>query len=140
MRYLIDTNIFLYISTDFNLLSGNVRSIIEDYENSLFINTESVKELVQFYRKQKQKTKFWNNELEMIHSIEKDYGIKILPVKKEHLLTYATLQLNTAQDHKDPSDHIIISHAISEKLPLISSDSKFEYYQKQGLKFIYNSK
>ena len=76
----------------------------------------------------------------MISSIEKDYGIKILPVKKEHLLTYATLQLNTAQDHKDPSDHIIISHAISEKLPLISSDSKFEFYQKQGLEFIFNSK
>lgn len=42
------------------------------------------------------------------------------------------------QDHKDPSDHIIISHAITEHLPLISSDTRFGHYRTQGLDFIYN--
>jgi PIN domain nuclease of toxin-antitoxin system len=35
-----------------------------------------------------------------------------------------------------PSDHIIISHAITERLPLISSDLKFPFYRKQGLDLI----
>ena len=34
------------------------------------------------------------------------------------------------------SDHIIISHAITERLPLISSDLKFPFYRKQGLDLI----
>ena len=38
---------------------------------------------------------------------------------------YANLRINMAQDHKDPSDHVIIAHAITEKMPLIYDDGKF---------------
>ena len=34
----------------------------------------------------------------------------------------------------------IIAHAITEHLPLISSDGKFDFYCKQGLNFIFNKK
>lgn len=37
-------------------------------------------------------------------------------------------------------DHIIIAHAITEHIPLISDDSKFEFYKKQGLDLILNKK
>ena len=37
-----------------------------------------------------------------------------------------------------PFDHIIISQAISHKMTLISSDTKFPYYRKQGLDLIEN--
>ena len=47
------------------------------------------------------------------------------------LKTYSKLELNRAQDHKDPSDHVIIAHAITEHLPLITEDGKFEFYKKQ---------
>jgi len=58
MRYLIDTNIFLYLTTDITLLDNNVENILNDYENTLFISVESIKELILFYRKQKTKLKF----------------------------------------------------------------------------------
>jgi len=35
MRYLIDTNIFLYLTTDVTLLSKAVRTIGLEYENSV---------------------------------------------------------------------------------------------------------
>jgi tRNA(fMet)-specific endonuclease VapC len=140
MRYLIDTNIFLFLTTDITLLDNNVRNIFDDSQNVLYISAESVKELILFYRKQKNKTKFWLNETEMVLSIESELNIKILPIKKEHLLTYARLEINKAQDHNDPSDHIIISQAITEKMPLISSDQKFQFYTKQKLNFINNAK
>ena len=54
--------------------------------------------------------------------------------------TYSELEINTAQDHKDPSDHVIIAHAITEHLPLITEDDKFEFYKKQGLDLILNKK
>lgn len=34
----------------------------------------------------------------------------------------------------------IIAHAITEKLTLISSDSKFDFYCAQGLDYIYNKR
>jgi PIN domain nuclease of toxin-antitoxin system len=109
MRYLIDTNIFLYLTTDITLLDNNVRNIFDDYQNIFYISAESVKELILFYRKQKNKTKFWKNETEMVLSIESELNIKILPIKKEHLLTYACLEINKAQDHKITMTHPIIS-------------------------------
>lgn len=47
---------------------------------------------------------------------------------------------NEAQGHKDPSDHVIIAHAMTEHLPLISSDTRFEFHRKQGLDLIFNRK
>ena len=44
----------------------------------------------------------------------------------------------TKDDHKDPVDHAIMAHAITNKTTLISSDSKMRFYQEQGLDFIWN--
>ena len=41
--------------------------------------------------------------------------------------------INEAMDHRDPSDHVIIAHAITEHLTLLSSDHKFAFYRSQGL-------
>ena len=76
----------------------------------------------------------------MLNSIEDEYGIYIRPINREHIHTYARLSLNTRQDHRDPSDHVIISHAITEHMPLISSDTRFGYYRAQRLDFIYNKR
>ncbi len=54
--------------------------------------------------------------------------------------TYSRLRLNMLKDHKDPSDHVIISHAITENLPLISDDGKFDFYKRQGLDLIINKR
>lgn len=74
----------------------------------------------------------------MIDSIQKDYGVRVLQVDMEVMRTMSKLIINEAQEHYDPSDHVIIAHAITLKLPLISSDSEFPFYQAQGLDLIYN--
>ena len=140
MRYLIDTNIFVYLASDLDLLSRDVLFIMSDYDSVLYMSAESVKELIVAFRTKKLLSKRWKNETEMIRAIEGEFCIQILPIKKEHLETYARLQLNEAQGHKDPSDHMIIAQAITEHLPLISSDSRFLFYQNQGLDLIFNSK
>lgn len=73
----------------------------------------------------------------MFDAIE-DLGIEIVPMNKYHLLQYANL--NTVHNHKDPNDHIIISQAISDKIPKISSDHKFKEYVSQGLEFVFNKR
>ena len=43
-------------------------------------------------------------------------------------------------DYRDTTDILIIAHAITEGMTLISSDRKFKFYTNQGLDFIYNKK
>ena len=140
MRYLIDTNIIVYIISDPDSLDNDVKAIISDPDNTLYTSAESAKELVIAYRNKGLLTKRWGKAEDMLNSIEDEYGIYIRPINREHIHTYARLSLNTRQNHRDPSDHIIISHAITEHMPLISSDTRFGYYRAQGLDFIYNKR
>lgn len=140
MRYLIDTNIFVYAVTDRDSLSRDVKAILEEPDTVLYISAESVRELIVGYRNKGLCTKRWKSIAEMVAAIENEFYIKILPLKKEHMTTYAQMEINEAQGHKDPSDHVIIAHAITERLPLISSDTRFEFYRSQGLDLIFNEK
>lgn len=140
MRVLLDTCIFIHLATDMEMLSKDVLSIIDDYYNTLFVSAETIRELIIQFNNGKLVSKFWKTADEMVDSIKNDYYISILPLKEEHMRTYSNLRINTAQDHKDPSDHVIIAHAITEHLPLITEDSKFEFYKNQGLDLILNKK
>ena len=51
-------------------------------------------------------------------------GYKELPVTSAHSLTIHTLP-NT---HKDPFDRILLGQAISEGIPLLTSDSRLSEY------------
>ena len=50
MRYLIDTNIIVYIISDPDSLDNDVKAIISDPDNTLYTSAESAKELVIAYR------------------------------------------------------------------------------------------
>ena len=133
MRYLIDTNIFVYMASDPEYLNRDIDAIIQEPETLLYISAESVRELIVAYRNKGLCSKRWKSAEAMIVAIEKEFYVKILPLKKEHMQTYA-------QGHKDPSDHVIIAHAITEHLPLISSDTRFGFYRSQGLDLVFNQK
>ena len=140
MRVLLDTCIFIHLVTDKELLSNDVLSILDDYENTLCVSAETIRELIIQFNKGKLVSKFWKTADAMVDSIQNDYYIYILPLKYEHMRTYANLRINTSREHKDPSDHVIIAHAITEHVPLITEDGKFEFYKKQGLYLILNKK
>ena len=153
MRVLLDTNIFVYMSTDPEYLSRDVLSLLKEPDTLLYISAESVRELIVGYRNKgsvrelivgyRNKglcSKRWKTVEAMVAAIENEFYIQILPVKKEHMETYARMEINEAQGHKDPSDHVIIVHAITEHLPFISSDTRFWFYRDQGLDLIFNEK
>ena len=140
MRYLIDTNIFVYLSTDRKGLHPDILAMLSEPDSVLYISTESVRELIVAYNNKGLGNKKWKTAEDMVRSIEETYYVEILPVQKEVMYTYSRLRINTPQNHRDPSDHVIISHAMTLKMPLISSDTRFDYYRKQGLDFIFNEK
>jgi PIN domain nuclease of toxin-antitoxin system len=137
MRYLIDTNILVFYASDnFHALDKDVLYLIEDYENRIYISSESVKEAIHLLQNKRVEVEKWKTPEDIIRYIREELGYTINYVKEEHLYTLA--HLDVVPGHNDPSDRLIIAQAITERLPLISSDRMFEHYRKQNLDFIFN--
>lgn len=140
MRYLIDTHIFIWYAKEQENLTPDVMAILSDYENQILVSSETVKELILLWNSKPDVRRWWKSPLELVRDIEDGYGIRIDYLHKEHYEMYARLRINEAQEHHDPSDHVIISHAITNRIPLISADTRFPWYRNQGLELIYNGK
>jgi len=139
MRYLVDTHIFVWYAKEQDRLSRDVMALLDDYDNLICISSETLRELLLLWRKKPEIRKYWGSPMDIFDTI-KEENIEILYLHKEHYETYARLQTNEAQDHNDPSDHLIIAHAICNGIPLISDDDKFPFYRGQGLELIENSR
>lgn len=139
MRLLLDTCIVFYMIDEDDKLSRDVKAMLSDYDNQLYVSMEIIKELIVAYRRKGLGRKIWKTEDDIISTIKDELCISNLPIHEEHIHTYARLTINELQGHNDPSDHLIIAQAITEKMPLISSDHKFDFYRPQGLNYVCNS-
>ena len=122
--------------TDTDLFDDSVWDILNDPNNKLYVSTETARELIVSFNNKKLLSKYWKSAEEMLLTMKEEAMVDILPITERTMFTYSRLVLNEAQDHRDPSDHVIISHAITERLTLLSSDNKFPFYRNQGLDLI----
>jgi PIN domain nuclease of toxin-antitoxin system len=134
MRYLIDTNIFTRIVIESDSLSDDIRDILGDYENIIYVSSESIKEFIHLAQNRKIALKKNFHLPDLLDLIENTFDLNVKYVAKEHLRTLAKLDL--IEGHNDSSDRLIISQALTERMTLISSDTKFPKYRKQGLDLI----
>lgn len=138
-RYLLDTNVLIfYIFGNKDDISRDTSLILKDSSNVLYTSSIVIAELFQLVRLKKIASKKYKTISEIQEAINKDFLIEILPFTKYHTKTLA--ELSIAKGHNDPFDHSIISHAITDKLILISSDRQFENYTNQKLKFVFNKR
>ena len=136
MRILLDTCVIIDWLTDSDSFDKNVWDILNDPENRLYISAETQRELIVSFNNKRFLSKLWETAEEMLLSIKQEADIDTLSITEATMLTYSRLRLNEAENHRDPSDHVIISHAITEHLTLLSSDQKFPFYRNQGLDLI----
>ena len=137
MRYLIDSNILILSIVDTGQLTREVRDILNDYGNLIYVPAKCVEELIYLQQTRKVTVQRWKTADDIIDNIkELNFGIKY--IAEEHLRTLAKLPL--FPDHKDPTDRIIVAQAITEKIALISSDRKFPLYVRYGLDFVFNKR
>ena len=136
MRLLLDTCAVIDLLTDPDNLGQGALDIVSEPTNMLCASFETMRELIVHFNNKNLLSKRWKTAQEMIEYVENDLEIDFLPIRPRVGYTYANLRLNEAEDHRDPSDHVIISHAITEHLTLLSSDQKFPFYRNQGLDLI----
>ena len=138
MRYYLDTNILVFVlKNDKREFCAETLHILEDYANIFYVSSFAVRELLALYREGKLEHLRYKSYKDLFALFRKlDYEIK--PATEKHLFAYA--ELEPAADHRDPNDHMIIAQAISDKIPLISSDNKFKLYESQGLQLVFNKR
>ena len=138
MRYYLDTSmLFFILSRREDEINPKILTILNNYSTILYTSSIAVKELLLLFRIGKFKYPKYKFEKEIMDDIQKLH-IEIVFFNQYHLETYTSLQI--VDGHKDMNDHAIISQAISDKIPVISSDTKFFDYANQGLKFIHNKR
>jgi PIN domain nuclease of toxin-antitoxin system len=134
-RFLIDTNILVQIVTEHDF-TEDVRYMLQYSSTQIYVCSASVQELINLLqcedvKLQKQKIVTIFNVFEFI---ENTLGFIIKYIDKGHLKQLC--KMGIIGKHTDPFDRVIIAQAISEKMPLISSDKQFPKYRKMGLDFI----
>ena len=136
MRLLLDTCVIIDWLTDPDSIGDEVWDIINEPRCKLYVSAETARELIVSFNNKNLLPKYWKSAEEMLLAMKEEALVDILPISEPTMFTYSRLRLNEAQDHKDPSDHVIISHAITEHLTLLSSDTRFPFYRNQGLELI----
>ena len=133
---MLDTCVIIDLLVDVDNLTKGALDLLGDPENVLFASAESMRELVVHFNNKKLLNRYFKNATDVLKAVEEELDIEFLPVRRNVGYAYSRLQLNEADDHRAPSDHMIIAHAITERMALMSSDLKFPFYRNQGLELI----
>ncbi len=124
MNLLLDTHILIWALENNSQLTGNVRDIIIDGKNLVFVSSVSAWEIS--IKKSIGKLQAPDNLMEEI----KQHRFTPLDINFKH----SQLAGQLPYIHKDPFDRMLIAQAIIEKLILVTKDSFIPQYDVKVLK------
>ena len=130
MNYLVDTHVLLWSFLNTDKLSHIAKSILLDSDNNIFYSPISLWEISIKYGLKKI---FLNGITpdDLFGELKNSY----YRCKKPEPETFITVY-KLPFYHKDPFDRYLIWEAIRNGLILISTDTKMELYEKEGLKVV----
>lgn len=124
MEYLIDTQILIWYQEENRRLSAEIYEILNNPKNIIWIGQVSIYEIA--IKKAIGKFETFTISIDdLVEQIKTD-GFQILHIKNSHIARYGDIPL--LEIHKDPFDRLILATALSENIPVISSDEKFKNY------------
>ena len=114
--YLLDTHIFIWLDSEPDKLPKKILDIINDPSNVLWLSNVSLWEMQ--IKRQLGKLRMNISISVIVESQIKTNHLQLLDIKIQHILNLE----NLPDHHKDPFDRMLVSQALSEKMPLISHD------------------
>ena len=132
MSFLLDTHTFIWALTDSGRIPINVRNIVEDADNELFVSSVSFWEIAIKVRSGRLAPV--GRQSSTIVEAAEAMGFRSIPLLPEEAATSGNLIEAT---HFDPFDRMLIWQAISRKMVLVSGDSEFKRFKKDGLKLLW---
>jgi len=126
VRVLLDTAVLIFAAISPERLSNRATAILENEANVLELSAVSLSEIA---------IKTALGKLRISAAVARqaveDLGIRVLPYTADHAFQLFDLPLH----HGDPFDRQIIAQALSERIPIVTSEEKFSLYK--GLKLIW---
>jgi len=121
MRFLLDTNLVLWVPISDRRLSTIARSILQDSKNTFVFSTVSIWEIAIKHGLRKAS---FQVEPRSIRREMLENGYEELALLGEHTLAIDTLP----PIHKDPFDRILIAQAMVEGITLLTADAVIARY------------
>lgn len=122
MRYLLDTQAFIWLDSDPDKLSPKVSALARDPQNVLFLSLASVWEMQ--IKLQLGKLTLPAPLIAMMRDQRKTNQIKLLHITLQHILALESLPYY----HKDPFDRLIVAQSRITDIPLITTDTTLTQY------------
>jgi PIN domain nuclease of toxin-antitoxin system len=126
LRLLLDTAVLIYAVESPERLNKRAVAALKNQENVLEISAVSLAEIAI-----KSGLGKLNVSAALARQAIQDLDIRVLPYTAEHAYRLFDLPLH----HGDPFDRQIIAQALSENIPVVTSDEKFSLYK--GLKIVW---
>jgi len=121
LKYLIDTQILIWLFISPNKIPSNIQNLLKNLDNEIYVSKVSIWEIAIKVSIGKLIIPF---EIKKLIFEIKEMNIKILNIKNQHLIKVTDLPFH----HKDPFDRLIISQAFIDRITIISSDNNFSKY------------
>lgn len=124
MKYLLDTNVFVWWMQKNKRLPRKVEKIINDPQNTIILSVASVWEIIIKTRLKKS-----NISKDLIKDIDKT-SFTLISIEISHVLLLEILPIF----HKDPFDRILVAQSKAEQAVLITSDKQIWKYDVEVLR------
>ncbi|MBD2778191.1 type II toxin-antitoxin system VapC family toxin [Iningainema tapete] len=122
MKFLLDTQAFLWFVLNDRALSQAARDLIVDPLNDILLSPASYWEIAIKVSIGKYQIP-GGFETWIQHQIQVN-ELEILPIKVAHVAAIVTLPFH----HKDPFDRLLVAQALTEKIPIVSVDAVLDNY------------
>lgn len=122
MKFLLDTQIFIWWDSEPEKLPARLSALFEDPSLTFVLSIASVWEMQ--IKAQLGKLDLNRPLNEIVVDQQRSNLLQLLPIELRHVLTLQQLPLY----HKDPFDRLIIAQALAEQLTLLSVDAIFTHY------------
>ncbi|HTZ96654.1 MAG TPA: type II toxin-antitoxin system VapC family toxin [Terriglobales bacterium] len=127
MRYLLDTNVWLWTVLEPERLSRRARAVFADLKHEVFLSAASAWEMA--IKSASGKLRLPEAAATYVPRRTSEQGVRPLEISQHHALAVSLLPPH----HRDPFDRLLIAQARLENMVLISSDRIFERYDVQLL-------
>ena len=131
--YLLDTHSLIWTALNTAKLSKRSREIIFSKGNEIFVSTVSFWEIS--LKTRMKKFSFENINIKEFPRYAAEMDFSIIDMQENEAITFCDLPIK--ENHKDPFDRMLIWQAICKDMTMISKDSLFEQYKKDGLELIW---
>lgn len=125
MKFLLDTQAFLWFVLDDPRMTAKANALIEDISNEKLFSMASAWEIAIKFNAGKLNLSKPLDEFFSQHLLRN--GIELLPISMPHIFEVSKLRLH----HRDPFDRLLAAQSIAESIPIISNDSIFDHYTKR---------